>query len=174
MWSLAHTPVRLLLECLSSKAAGSALWTDNDVCPAFPAASHTDCVFQSLHSVDVNEGPLYGRLAYVRRKNFSCCRRTIHIEPGAVHGCLNGHPLTALKHVLLGLTSRRCKHAHQCEKHVSHSHNDSSDVVWFLSAEQTSLSGRAINGYRTLGQWLAPRCIVESLKRCIVEECLSD
>src|SRR5262245_23628786 len=105
--------MRWVLKRLSGEAAGAALRTDDDVRPALSATPDTDCVLQALHSVSGTEGPLYRRLAHVRRKNLSCCRRTIHIEFGAIHCCLNGQPLTALKHVLLGLTSRRCKHAHQ-------------------------------------------------------------
>jgi hypothetical protein len=101
-----------------------ALWTDDDVCPALSAARHTDRVFQALDPVcGTSQGSLDRGLANVRRKHLSCCRRTIHVEPRAVQGCLNGHPLLALKHLLLRLTSRRCKQAYQCQKHVSLFHN---------------------------------------------------
>jgi len=125
---LSHAWTRKFLKRLSSEAAGAALWTDHDVCPALSAATHTDRVFQALHSVSGTEGSLQRRLTYVGRKNLSCCRRTIHIEPRAVQGCLNSHSLAALKRLLLRLTSRR-KHAHKCQKHVSFFHNNSSDAV---------------------------------------------
>src|SRR5437773_11324702 len=108
----------------SSEAAAAALWADHDVRPALPATSHTDRVFQALHAVSGTEGSLHRGLTYVRRKDLSCCRRTIHIEPRAVQGCLNGHPLAVLKHLLLRLASRR-KHSHKCQKHVSFFHNNS-------------------------------------------------
>src|SRR5438552_2331777 len=129
MWSLAHMPTRRFLKRLSGEAAGAALRTNHDICPALSATGHTDRVFQALHAVSGTEGSLHRGLTYVRRKDLSCCRRTIHIEPRAVQGCLNSHPLTALNHLLLRLTSRRCKHAHQCQKHVSFFHNNSSNTV---------------------------------------------
>src|SRR5215813_11119930 len=141
----------------SEAAAAAALRTHDDVCSALPAAGYTDRVFEALHAVSGTEGSLDRRLTDVRRKNLSCCRRTIHIESRAIHCCLNCHSLLALDHLLLCLATRRRKQAHQCQKHVSLFHNDSSNAVWFLSAEQIRLSGRASNGYRTLGQWLSPR-----------------
>jgi hypothetical protein len=129
MWSLAHMPTHQFLKRLSGEAAGAALRTNHDVRPAPPAASHTDRVFHALYSVcSSSKRPLYRRLTYVRRKDLSRCRRTIHIEPRAVQGCLNGHSLAALKHLLLRLASRR-KHSHKCQKHVSFFHNNSSNAV---------------------------------------------
>lgn len=54
-----------LLPPRSSKAA-AALRTHDDVCPALPAATHTDCVFEALHSVSGSEASLHFRLADVR------------------------------------------------------------------------------------------------------------
>ena len=98
--------VRQLPASRSSEAA-AAFWADHDVGSAPPATSHTDRVYQALHAVSGTEGSLYLRLAYVRRKDLSCCRLAIHIEPRSVQGRLNGHPLAALKVLLLRLTSRR-------------------------------------------------------------------
>src|SRR5262245_10540197 len=118
----------------SEAAATAALRTHDDVCSALPAAGYTDRVFEALHAVSGAEGSLDRRLTDVRRKNLSCCRRTIHIESRPIQSCLNCHSLLALDHLLLCLASRR-QHSHQCQKHVSLFHNDSSDAVWFLSAK---------------------------------------
>src|SRR5262245_64367138 len=91
----------------SEAAATAALRTHDDVCSALPAAGDTDRVFEALHAVSGAEGSLDRRLTDVRRKNLSCCRRTIHIEPRAIHGCLNCHSLLALDRLLLRLAARR-------------------------------------------------------------------
>jgi len=96
----------------SEAAAAAALRTHDDVCSALPAAGYTDRVFEALHAVSGAEGSLDRRLTDVRRKNLSCCRRTIHIESRPVHGCLNCHSLLALDHLLLCLASRRRKYTH--------------------------------------------------------------
>src|SRR5215470_14806163 len=107
----------------SETAAATALRTHDDVCSALPATGYTDRVFEALHAVSGTEGSLDRRLTDVRRKNLSCCRRTIHIESRAIHCCLNCHSLLALDHLLLCLATRRRKQAHQCQKHVSLFHN---------------------------------------------------
>src|SRR5262249_46734593 len=96
----------------SEAAAAAALRTHDDVCSALPAAGYTDRVFEALHAVSGAEGSLDRRLTDVRRKNLSCCRRTIHIESRPVQSCLNCHPLLALDHLLLCLASRRRKYTH--------------------------------------------------------------
>src|SRR5215831_8843475 len=111
----------------SEAAAAAALRTHDDVCSALPAAGYTDRVFEALHAVSGAEGSLDRRLTDVRRKDLSCCRRTIHIESRPVQCCLNSHSLLALDHLLLCLTSRHCKHDHQCKKHASFFHNNSSN-----------------------------------------------
>src|SRR5262249_4729165 len=115
----------------SEAAAAAALRAHDDVCSTLPAAGHTDRVFEALHAVSGAEGPLDRRLTHVRRKNPSCCRRTIHIETRAVQGCLNCHPLLALHHLLLRLASYCGKGADECQKHVSLFHISSSNAVWF-------------------------------------------
>ena len=92
----------------SEAAAAAALRTHDDVCSALPAAGYTDRVFQALDPVcGTSQGSLDRGLANVRRKNLSCCRRTIHIESRPVQSCLNCHSLLALDHLLLCLASRR-------------------------------------------------------------------
>src|SRR5262249_7638813 len=91
--------------------AAATLRTHDDVCSAIPAASDTNRVFDTLHSVSGAEGSLYRGLAHVCRKNLSCCRLTIHIEPGPIQCCLNCHSLLALHHLLLCLASHGGKHA---------------------------------------------------------------
>src|SRR5215469_1098301 len=120
----------------SETAAAAVLRTHDDVCSALPAAGYTDRVFEALHAVSGAEGSLDRRLTDVRRKNLSCCRRTIHIEPRAVQSCLDCHPLLALDRLLLRLTSRCCKHGYQCQKHVSCFHNNSSNPVSFSVLKQ--------------------------------------
>ena len=119
----------------SSKAAAAALRTHDDVCSALPAAGYTDRVFEALHAVSGAEGSLDRRLTDVRRKNLSCCRRTIHIESRPIQSCLNCHSLLALDHLLLCLASHCCKHAHQCQKHVSIFHNQWCLVFSVLSKQ---------------------------------------
>jgi hypothetical protein len=92
-----------------SSEAAAAFRTDNDVCPALAAATHADRVFEALHSVSRSEASLHRGLTYVRRKNLSCCARTIHIESRAVQRCLNRLRLLALDHLLLRLTTRHCE-----------------------------------------------------------------
>ena len=104
-------------KALERRSSQSRLGTHHNVCPALSATPDTDCVFEALYSVGANEGALYRRLTYIRRKNLACCRRTVHIEPRAVNCCLNRQSLTALKHVLLRLTSR-CKHGNKRHKDV--------------------------------------------------------
>ena len=91
----------------SEAVAAAALRTHDDVCSALPAAGYTDRVFEALHAVSGAEGSLDRRLTDVRRKNLSCCRRTIHIESRPIQSCLNCHSLLALDHLLLCLASGR-------------------------------------------------------------------
>lgn len=111
MRSLAPHAGRLVTSRSSEAAAATVLRAHHDVCSALPAAGHTDRVFKALHSVRRSEAPLYRRLANIRRKNLSRCRRTIHIKTGAVQCCLNRHSLLALNHLLLRLASHGGKHA---------------------------------------------------------------
>src|SRR5262245_65229768 len=113
--------MRWVLKRLRSEAASSALRTNHDIRPALSATPYTDRVFEALHAVSGAEGSLDRRLADVRRKNLSCCRRTIHIESRPVHVCLNCHSLLALDHLLMWLASRR-QHGNQCEQRVSFFH----------------------------------------------------
>src|SRR6516162_7999282 len=101
----------------SEAAAAAALRTHDDVCSALPAAGYTDRVFEALHAVSGAEGSLDRRLADVRRKNLSCCRRTIHIESRPIQSCLNCHSLLALDHLLLCLASRR-QHGQNYQRYV--------------------------------------------------------
>jgi hypothetical protein len=136
---------------LSSETSRTALRTNYDVRSALSATPDADRVFQTLHSVGINEGALQSRLADVRRKNLSCCRRTVHIESRAIQRGLNCHALLTLQHVLLGLASR---HKHRCRRqkhHVTLFHNDTSIEVAF-SVQQATVSGFDPDEYRTLGQ----------------------
>src|SRR5262245_39192682 len=100
----------------SEAAAPSALRTDDDVCPALPAASHADRVFETLHAVSGAEGSLDRRLTYVRRKHLSRCALTVHIESRPIQCCFNCHSLLALDHLLLRLASYCGKGADQCQQ----------------------------------------------------------
>ena len=101
----------------SEAAAAAALRTHDDVCSALPAAGYTDRVFEALHAVSGAEGSLDRRLTDVRRKNLSCCRRTIHIESRPIQSCLNCLSLLALDHLLLCLASRR-QHGQNYQRYV--------------------------------------------------------
>src|SRR5215467_13072743 len=102
----------------SETAAAAVLRTHDDVCSALPAAGYTDRVFEALHAVSGAEGSLDRRLTDVRRKNLSCCRRTIHIESRPIQCCLNCHSLLALDHLLLRLASYCGKGADQCQQYA--------------------------------------------------------
>ena len=98
---------RAITPSLRSEAARAALGADHDVCPALAAASHTNRVFEALHSIRSLQRPPVWKVDLRSSKELVLLpTNTISNRARLARGCLNGHPPDCL-HSAARLTSRR-------------------------------------------------------------------